>query len=292
MNTDRNNKRRRILLIIPIIGIVAGLLLLLYPFIMNQYNEYRNSKAISSMSSVYDRYEDNKEQIEEQLVQAEMFNRKLAGDAAENEIWDYERQLSFDGNGVMGYLSIPDINIKMLIYHGTDDDTLAVGVGHLEGTSLPVGGVSTHCVLTAHSGMKTMKAFDDLRKLKNENLFCVTVLGREYWYKVDSIDTVLPHETDSLQIMEGEDRMTLVTCTPYGINDHRLLVHGIRCEAPKEDPVDTEVLTDIENPEGQFNLKEFLEFDIWTTPVLVIGGLSVICLIVLTVKVIRKRKSK
>ena len=130
----------------------------------------------------------------------------------------------------MAYIEIPKINLKMLVYHGTSDEVLAVGAGHLEGTSLPVGGPTTHCVITAHSGMKTMKAFDELRLLEVGDCFTVTTLGTSYEYEVESIETVLPYETESLGIVEGEDRVTLVTCTPYGINDHRLLVHGVRIE--------------------------------------------------------------
>ena len=217
-------------IILPILGMLTGLLLLLIPFLTDRSNALRNQRAISSMTSVYDRYEENASLLSEQIEQAAAYNAFLAGLRSREGIWSYTDQLSFDGGGVMGYLTIPAIDLQILIYHGTEDETLAVGAGHLEGTSLPVGGVSSHCVITAHSGMSSMRAFDDIRKLKKGDLFAACVYGRSYVYEVDRIETVLPYETDSLQIVPGEDRMTLITCTPYGINDHRLLVHGIRTE--------------------------------------------------------------
>ena len=292
MNTGKRTKRRRWIIIFPVIGVMAGLFLLLFPYAVNKYNEYRNSQAITSMSSVYDRYEENSETIGEQLIQAQLFNKELAGQETSQSIKEYEEQLTFDGDGVMGYLTVPEIDLQMIIYHGTSDDTLAVGCGHLEGTSLPVGGESTHAVLTAHSGMKTMKAFDDLRKLETGDRFYVTVLGTEYWYEVESIETVLPEETDSLQIVAGEDRMTLVTCTPYGINDHRLLVHGIRIETPAEENEagDTDAVT--EESANQVSFLEWFEFDIWTTPVLFVGMMAAAGVVVLTIIFIRKRSKK
>ena len=235
---------RVITVILPILGMLTGLLLLLIPFLTDRSNALRNQRAISSITSVYDRYEENASLLSEQIEQAAAYNASLAGLRSREGIWSYTDQLSFDGGGVMGYLTIPVIDLQILIYHGTEDDTLAVGAGHLEGTSLPVGGVSSHCVITAHSGMSSMRAFDDIRKLKKGDLFAACVYGRSFVYEVDRIETVLPYETDSLQIVLGEDRMTLITCTPYGINDHRLLVYGIRTERT------------IENEEGLRTKKE------------------------------------
>lgn len=228
MRQKRKKKRKSAVIVLSVSGMLAGLLLLMLPFALDRYNDYRNAQTISSMTSVYDRYEEHAGELVQQLEEAMRYNRRLSGDPEAEVSCLYEEQLSFDPDGVMGYLTIPSIDLKMLVYHGTSDETLAVGVGHLEGTSLPVGGESTHSVLTAHSGMKTMRAFDDLRKLEEGDLFGVSVYGRECVYEVESIETVLPEETDSLGIVPGQDRMTLVTCTPYGINDHRLLVHGVR----------------------------------------------------------------
>lgn len=141
---------------------------------------------------------------------------------------DYENQLNLAGDGIMGYVEIPLIQVNLPIYHGTDSETLDVGIGHLLGTSLPVGGKSTHSVLTAHSGMANQKLFSDLDKLEHGDVFYLQVLGETLAYQVDSINTVLPYDTTYLGISEGEDYCTLVTCTPFGINTHRLLVRGTR----------------------------------------------------------------
>lgn len=217
------------------IGMAAGLVILLIPFLMDRHQAYQNALAISSMTSRYDLYGENQTILENQLIQAHAYNEWLAGDREAEGIQPYKEQLSFDGNGVMGYLWIPSIDLRILLYHGTDEEILAVGAGHLENTSLPVGGISSHCVVTGHSGMRTSRAFDDIRQLKNGDLFAVCVYGTQYVYEVDRIEVVLPEETDSLRIVKGEDRMTLVTCTPYGVNDHRLLVHGIRSEKQIEE---------------------------------------------------------
>ena len=283
-----NRKRRRVLIILPVIGMAAGLLLLLYPYAMDKYNEYRNEQAISSMSSVYDRYEDNREIIEEQIANARNYNARLAGGYSGTErVLEYEEQLTFDGEGVMGYVEIPAINVKMMIYHGTDDDTLAVGAGHLEGTSLPVGGPSTHAVITAHSGMKTMRAFDDIRELKKGDRIFLMVLGKKLVYEVESQETVLPYEMESLEIISGKDMLTLVTCTPYGINDHRLLVHAERIaeeefnvEKASEESAETEAATE----SGDMRI-----FDLRTTPLI---AAAAICLTAVIIVVAKSRKDK
>lgn len=270
--------------LIPAAGMLVGLLILVYPAAMDMYNSYLNEKAISSMSSVYDRYGANAEEIAGQLEEADRYNRMLAGEDISAD--SYERQLTFDGNGVMGYIEIPCIGVKMMLYHGTDDDILAAGAGHLEGTSLPVGGTSTHSVITAHSGMKNMRAFDNLRSMKEGDVFSVTVLGRKCSYRTESIETVLPYETDSLKIIQGEDRMTLVTCTPYGINDHRLLVHGVRTEEVTDTGEDEGTAEEIP-AEEEPHMKPFM--DIRIIPA---AAAAVIIAGTVTAVIIRKRKEK
>lgn len=284
----KNRKKRRGFIIIPILGMITGLLLLLYPYAMDKYNEYRNEQAISSMSSVYDRYEDNKEVIEKQIANAENYNAKLAGEySGTDSVPEYGEQLTFDGEGVMGYVEIPNIGVKMMIYHGTEDETLAVGAGHLEGTSLPVGGPSTHTVITAHSGMKTMRAFDDIRELKKGDRILISVLGKKLIYEVKSQETVLPHEMESLKIIPGKDLLTLITCTPYGINDHRLLVHAERVEeaeltsdAAATEPADTKTTGAAEG---------ISLFDLRTTPLILAAAA---CLAVVIILIVRNRKEK
>ena len=146
----------------------------------------------------------------------------------------YEKTLDITGTGIMGYISIPKIKVELPIYHGTEDGVLQIACGHLEGSSLPVGGASTHAVLSAHRGLPSAKLFTNLDKLETEDTFTITILDRVLTYQVDEIAIVLPSETDKLQIEEGKDYCTLMTCTPYGINTHRLLVRGHRVETVKE----------------------------------------------------------
>ena len=143
---------------------------------------------------------------------------------------EYESLLNVSENGIIGYIEIPDIHCELPIYHGTDADALQVGVGHIEGFSLPVGGESTHCAISGHRGLPSAKLFSDLDKLTVGDRFILRVLDETLTYEVDQIHTVLPGEMDELEIVEGEDYCTLVTCTPYGINTHRLLVCGRRTE--------------------------------------------------------------
>ena len=141
---------------------------------------------------------------------------------------DYDDQLNIAGNGIMGYVEIPKISVNLPIYHGTENDSLERGIGHLLGSSLPVGGGSTHTILSGHSGMASQKMFTDLGQLVIGDVFYLHVLNEALAYQVSEINTVLPHDTSLLGIIPGEDLCTLVTCTPYGINSHRLLVRGSR----------------------------------------------------------------
>lgn len=147
----------------------------------------------------------------------------------------YQSLLNHDGRGIMGYIEIPKIDVNLPIYHGTSEKVLQVGAGHLEGSSLPVGGESTHCVLSGHRGLPSAKLFTDIDQLEAGDTFMLHVLNETLTYEVDQILVVLPDETDALKIVEGEDYCTLVTCTPYGINSHRLLVRGHRVETEEDD---------------------------------------------------------
>ena len=141
---------------------------------------------------------------------------------------DYDNQLNIAGDGIMGYIEIPVISVNLPIYHGTGNESLERGVGHLLGSSLPVGGENSHCILTGHSGMASQKMFTDLEQMKVGDVFYLNTLGETLAYQVDEINTVLPHDTSLLGIEPGKDICTLVTCTPYGVNTHRLLVQGSR----------------------------------------------------------------
>lgn len=225
-------------------GIAAGLMLLLLPVVWQIRSDLRNEEAISKMVSRYDIEEGKKEELKEMHRQAQVYNAFLSGETVngQEEILPYEQQLCAKDD-VMGYLEIPRISVKLLIYHGADENALMAGAGHVPESSLPVGGVSAHCVITAHSGMKNMKAFDEIGQLEQGNLVVLHTAGVDHVYQVRSKEIVLPDQTDSLKIRKGEDLLTLVTCTPYGINSHRLLVHCERTDAP---PV-----TDVKKVGGQ-----------------------------------------
>ena len=208
----------------------------LYPLMSNWYNERHQSE-------IHTQYQETIQQVDNSdLVRAkelaDEYNAAILPGTQLSEafsqealLWaseDYEHQLNVTGDGIMGYVEIPLIQVNLPIYHGTDSDALDAGIGHLLGTSLPVGGMNTHSVLTAHSGMANQKMFSDLDKLKTGDVFYLQVLGETLAYQVDQINTVLPHDTTYLGITEGEDFCTLVTCTPFGVNTHRLLVRGNR----------------------------------------------------------------
>lgn len=223
--------------IILIIVFVAGLSLLLYPTVSDYINSLHQSRAIAS-------YEDDLLSLPEadytaNWKQAEEYNRRVFADedrlrVTEEETADYESQLNILGNGIMGYIEINSIGVKLPIYHGTSEEVLQVGVGHLVNTSLPVGGESTHCVLSGHRGLPSAKLFTDLDQLVVGDVFVLHTLNQVLAYQVDNISIVEPTDIAVLDIIKGKDYCTLVTCTPYGINSHRLLVRGVRIDYNEE----------------------------------------------------------
>lgn len=219
------------LLIIMII--LTGLSLFLYPTVSNYLSEQNGSQAI-------DGYTENVSVLDEgasaeELAKAERYNAALYRSSIDAEPTavsqsDYDYMLNISGDGMIGYLDIPRISVRLPIYHGTDGKTLESYIGHMPSSSLPVGGESTHCVLTGHTGMPDAKLLTDLNKVQVGDRFTVTTLNRELTYEVESVTVVVPDETEALRIRRGEDLCTLVTCTPYGLNTHRLLVTGHRVE--------------------------------------------------------------
>lgn len=214
-----------------IIILILGVCIVLYPTVSNYYNSFHSSRAIASYAeSVADM--DN-EAYETMWNEAVEYNRSRAGldnpfYMSESDMEAYRKVLDVSGTGVMGYINIPKINCELPIYHTTEESVLQIAVGHLEGTSLPVGGESSHCVLSGHRGLPTAKLFTHLDRLEEGDVFFMQVLDETLSYEVDQIRIVLPDEVDDLYIEEGKDFCTLVTCTPYGINSHRLLVRGHR----------------------------------------------------------------
>ena len=217
--------------------LLAGLSLLLYPSASDYWNSIHQTRAIATYAE--DVANLNQNQYDEIWAAAESYNAALTdrnnafllSDAQKAE---YERLLDVSGLGVMGYIEIPSIDCSLPIYHGTEESVLQIAVGHLEWSSLPVGGESTHCVLSGHRGLPSAKLFTRLDKLQTGDIFMLRVLEEVLTYEVDQILIVEPQDTDALRIEEGKDYCTLVTCTPYGINTHRLLVRGHRIDNIEE----------------------------------------------------------
>ena len=229
--------------IIPILIILFVFALLSYPFISNYMFEKSAGSTIKSYEKQAKTYD--QKQKEQAFRKAEEYNKDLIKSVVQltdpfkvkksnGETLIYNNILNIDHSGVMGYLEIPCISVNLPIYHGTDAEILERGVGHLAASSIPVGGKSTHSVLTGHTGLSSAKLFTDLTEMKKEDLFFIHVLDRILAYKVDQISVVRPEDTRKLQIVKGKDYVTLVTCTPYGVNDHRLLVRGIRTKYVKK----------------------------------------------------------
>lgn len=209
---------------IPIIILfLVGLAILLYPTVSNEVNKYLHSNSIVTYDDSVDKMTDREKA--DQKKKAQDYNEGLRIKGLSDDM-QYKDVLSVEG--FMGYIDIPKIDVFLPIYHGSDDYVLHNGVGHLEDTSLPIGGESTHCVLTGHTGLPESMLFTDIDKLVEGDIFYIHVLDEVHAYKVDQIKVVEPYEVNELKIVDGEDYITLVTCTPYGINSHRLLVRGTR----------------------------------------------------------------
>ena len=230
---------KRLLRLLPYVGVLVGILVLAAPSLTDMLDSWRASAHISSLSSTVSGLDEQTKR--ELLDQAARYNARLAGEgpvgsaSESSKILPYEDQLRTDATSMMAWIQIPSIDLRLPIYHGTQEPALAAGVGHVQSSSLPVGGASTHCVLTAHSGMAGSRMFDDIRMLQPGDKFVLWTLEEPLAYEVLSSETVLPSQTDSLRIKPGEDLCTLVTCTPYGVNSHRLLVHARRCAYEPED---------------------------------------------------------
>ena len=228
--------KRTTAIILAVVVFLAALGLTFYPIISNQINAKYASEIQTSYEAVIE--DTDNTALLKAKEDAIHYNDSITPGAAEADSYsqealkaasqDYETLLNVAGDSIMGYVQIPKINVSLPIYHGTGNDSLERGIGHLLGSSLPVGGESTHTILTAHSGMASQKMFSDLPQLKVGDVFYLKVLGETLAYQVDQINTVLPHDTTYLGIEHGEDLCTLVTCTPFGVNTHRLLVRGER----------------------------------------------------------------
>ena len=223
--------------ILLILVLILGLSLLLYPTVSDYWNSLTQSRAIASYSDTvaHLNQEDYSHIWEDAIDYNQSLNRRDNPYALTDEQQlQYKSMLSISGGGVMGYVEIPCIDVSLPIYHGTDESVLQEAVGHLEWTSLPTGGESTHCVISGHRGLPRAKLFTDLNRVQVGDVFILRVLDEILTYEVDQILIVEPDQANSLLVEEGKDLCTLVTCTPYGVNTHRLLVRGHRVENAKE----------------------------------------------------------
>lgn len=272
-------------------GILFGLMflvgfgILIYPTVADQWNTYRQSRLISSYENRIRKMEpedftaqwEKARAFNDTLIQNSIYGDVFGEEDQELEDTDYWQVLNVGGDGVMGYLSIPKINIKLSIYHGTSEEVLQTGVGHLNGTKLPIGGESTHSVLAAHRGLPSARLFTDIDQLEKGDMFYIHVLDETLAYQVDQILDMVDkddHETleKALQIEEGKDQVTLFTCTPYGVNSHRLLVRGTRVPyTGEEDAAVTPVNTMLEAVQNYYMLYLIL-------------GLAITLLIILLMK--------
>lgn len=272
-------KKKHISTIIIALIFLAGLGFLLYPTVSNLWNRAHQSRAIATYTKQVEKLDDS--QNKEMLKAARKYNKNLLKKSdhwklSKKDKKKYESLLDVSGTGIMGYIEVPKIDCSLPIYHGTDEGALQIAIGHLEGSSLPVGGKSTHCVLSGHRGLPSARLFTDLDQMEEGDVFVLNVLGRKLAYEVDQIKVVLPDEMSDLEIVQGKDLCTLVTCTPYGINTHRLLVRGHRTKYIEETVVRVQ------------KEAEKKETGIW----LLAGGGAVFLIIIIIVVVKRRRKRR
>lgn len=233
MSEKKTKKKLNITNLILVCMLVVGAFLLTYPTFADWWNSFHATRVISNYVQQIENMDT--EEFEQIRAEAVAYNERLLHETnryiqSDEQLAEYNSLLDVTGKGVMGYIDIPKIRVTLPIYHTTEESVLQVAIGHIPGTSLPVGGESTHCVLTGHRGLPSAKLFTDIDRLVEGDTFQMQILDETLTYEVDQIREVLPAELNELQIEEGKDYCTLVTCTPYGINTHRLLVRGHRVE--------------------------------------------------------------
>ena len=271
--------RKRLTTVILLLVLLTGLSLLLYPTVSDYWNSFHQSRAIASYTAQVE--EMDPADYEAMWNAAAEYNQRLLADTGdryrmtEAEEEEYESLLDVTGTGVMGYVEIPKLKTSLPIYHGTDAAVLQIAIGHLAGSSLPVGGEGTHCVLTGHRGLPSAKLFTNLDEMVEGDTFSLHVLDQTLTYEVDQIRVVEPQELDDLEIEEGKDYCTLVTCTPYGVNSHRLLVRGHRIADQQNASVPADVV----------QIDRFL-----VSPVVAAVLIGLVLIIILIRRVLRRRK--
>lgn len=256
---------------------LCGLSLFLYPTVSNLYNQYLNHKLIGDYEAAFN--DTTPEELNEAMADALAFNEhRHDPDKLEELGLTYENMLNEAENGVMGYVEIPKISVSLIIYHTIEEDVLQKGIGHVPESHLPVGGKSTHCVLAGHTGLPSAKLLTNIDHLKVGDRFYVHVLNEVLEYRIDDVSVVEPNEVSRLNVVSGKEYVTLVTCTPYGVNSHRLLVRGVRVDgsdlSAKADAVTNEIL--------HVDMKYLLTFSLI--------GLGIVVIAIKKLRDIRKRK--
>ena len=238
----KKSHRPSLVTVVAVLALVVGIGLLVYPTFSDWWNSYHQTRAIATYVAAVE--EADPEQIEKMMEDARAYNQRLVQNGnrwnmSDAEKAEYKSLLDITGTGVMGYVQINAINVDYPIYHGMEESVLQIAIGHLEGSSLPVGGSTTHAVISGHRGLPSARLFTDLDRLVEGDTFTVTVLDQTVTYEVDQIRIVLPTDLSNLNIEQGKDYCTLITCTPYGVNTHRMLVRGHRVD----NLVDSDVIT-------------------------------------------------
>ena len=283
-----STKKKVITICVAVVAFLIALGITVYPLISTWYNNRHQSQ-------IHTQYQEKVEQVDNTALQeakalAVAYNQTIlpgaqdedsfSNEALLNAVEQYSELLNLAGDGIMGYVEIPTIGVNLPIYHGTNNSTLERGVGHLLGSSLPVGGESTHSVLTAHSGMASQKMFSDLDRMKIGDVFYLDVLGERLAYQVDQIKTVLPYDTTYLQTEIGSDFCTLVTCTPFGVNTHRLLVRGTRIPYEEAEVIVEEKLETEEPVKSTWEQQYLQGIIIGVSAVVILGlGIMVFCIV-------------
>ena len=273
-------KRKHISTIFIILIFLVGLGFISYPTVSNLWNQAHQSRAIATYSKQVEKLDDSENK--KMLKAARKYNKSLLKKSdhwklSKKDKKKYESLLDVSGTGIMGYIEVPKIDCSLPIYHGTDEGALQIAIGHLEGSSLPVGGKSSHCVLSGHRGLPSARLFTDLDQMEEGDIFILNILDRKLAYEVDQIRVVLPEEMSDLEIEEGKDLCTLVTCTPYGINTHRLLVRGHRTEY-------VEKKVEEEKKEVQTKKTDIR--------LMIAGGAGVLILLIIIIVIVIKRRRK
>lgn len=292
-NSRKKRKGSGVVTFLLVLVMLAGLGIMAYPTFADWYNSLHESRAITTYNQIVSENDD--EENERLWQEAIDYNERLAErllavgggpvlTLTDEEMAEYEAALSITDSGIMGYIDVPEQNIHLPIYHGTSETVLQTAIGHLEGTSLPVGGTSSHIVVSGHTGLPSARLFTDIDQMEIGDTFTLTVLDHVLTYEVDDIRTVLPTELDSLAIEEGRDLCTLLTCTPYGINTHRLLVTGHRIPTPETEDADEKPSDNWRRDSLQIGFKLMLPF--------IFGGIVIVILIYLAVTRSRKKKRK